>query len=421
MYNNNRSGSRFGKSRFNHSSFRSSNTRGATNNGQRNGSHSRNRGGRKISSFDPSLFITQSDINQNSEVAETKQEAYQNRYAFTDFAITEQIKINLVQKGYNNPTPIQDQIIPYILEGRDVVGIAQTGTGKTAAFLIPLIDKVIKNPQTRVLVVAPTRELALQIRDELIAFSQNMSIYSAICIGGSSIIRQIERLQKRPSFVIGTPGRLKDLSMRHKLNFAHFNSIVLDEVDRMLDMGFVHDVKKIIEQLPTERQSLFFSATTNRKVEEIMASFLHNPAFVTIQSKESKPNISQAVIDVRGKVKVEVLHDLLIKQEFEKVIVFGRTKHAMERLNKELFARGFKVAAIHGNKTQGQRQRALQQFRESRINVLIATDIVARGLDIKGVTHVINYDLPETREDYIHRIGRTGRAEQTGVALTFVG
>ncbi len=430
MYNNDRrSGSNFHSDRNNNSSSRSGgssrggwggggNSGGSNRGWGGNGGVNRGRGGRKVVSFDPSMFIQKASVD--NKIDEAQPEVYQNLHAFNDFAINEQIKINLAQKGYTAPTPIQDQIIPHILDGRDVVGIASTGTGKTAAFLIPLINKVLKNPATRVLVVTPTRELALQIRDELITFSQNLPIYSAIVIGGSSISRQIERLQRRPSFVIGTPGRLKDLDLRHKLNFAHFDTIVLDEVDRMLDMGFIHEVKRITDQLPEERQSLFFSATTNKKVEAIMQGFLRNPAFVAIESRESKPNIDQDIVNVRGKVKIDVLHDLLIQEAFQKVLVFGRTKHSMERLTIELGSRGFKVASIHGNKSQGQRQRALEQFRDNRIQILLATDVVSRGLDIKDVTHVINYDLPETREDYIHRIGRTGRADKTGIALTFI-
>ncbi len=436
MYSNNRSDSNFHGSRNGSSNSRgggrssfgggnrgwggggNSGGNGGSRGGWGGGNGGGRRGGRKVVSFDPSMFIQKASIDNRA--SEEQPEVYQNQHAFADFDINEQIKINLAQKGYTTPTPIQDQIIPYILEGRDAVGIASTGTGKTAAFLIPLIDKVLKHPTTRVLVVTPTRELALQIRDELITFSQNLPIYSAIVIGGSSISRQIERLQRRPAFVIGTPGRLKDLDLRHKLNFAHFDTIILDEVDRMLDMGFIHEVKRITDQLPEERQSLFFSATTDKKVEGIMQGFLRNPAFVAIKSTESKANIDQDIVNVRGKVKIDVLHDLLVQKEFQKVLVFGRTKHSMERLTVELSSRGFKVASIHGNKSQGQRQRALEQFRENRIQILLATDVVSRGLDIKDVTHVINYDLPETREDYIHRIGRTGRADKTGIALTFV-
>ncbi len=386
-------------------------------------SRQRFQGKRKIVSFDPSVMIAkaQAEFGVDSARVSTPVAPYQNRHAFSDFDIVEQIKINLAIKGYQQPTPIQDQVIPLILEQRDVVGIAETGTGKTAAFLLPLLHQVLKNPQTRVLVVTPTRELAVQIREELLSFSQNLSVSSAVCIGGSSIVRQIERLQKRPQFVIGTPGRLKDLSDRRKLNFAYFNHVVLDEVDRMLDMGFIHDVKRIIQELPEARQSLFFSATTNAKVQEIMAGFLNNPVTIVIPSSGNKASIKQEVVDVRGKVKLDVLRDLLIQKDLRKVLIFGRTKHGTERLSRDLDRCGFKVASIHGNKSQGQRQRALQQFRDNAIQVLLATDVVARGLDIEGVTHVINYDLPETYADYIHRIGRTGRAAASGVALTFVG
>lgn len=386
-------------------------------------SNPRRRPQRKIVSFDPSALIAKARVEMSLDEPSVSAPVvpYQNRHAFSDFAIVEQIKINLVVKGYQQPTPIQDQVIPLILEQRDVVGIAETGTGKTAAFLLPLLDRVLKNPQARVLVVTPTRELAVQIREELLSFSQNLPVSSAVCIGGSSIVRQIERLQKRPQFVIGTPGRLKDLSDRRKLNFAYFQHVVLDEVDRMLDMGFIHDVKRIVQDLPKDRQSLFFSATTNSKVQEIMAGFLTNPVTVVIPSSGHKASITQEVVDVRGKVKLDVLRDLLIQKELRKVLIFGRTKHGTERLSRDLDRCGFKVASIHGNKTQGQRQRALQQFRDNAIQVLLATDVVARGLDIDGVTHVINYDLPETYADYVHRIGRTGRAAATGVALTFVG
>lgn len=401
-----------------HNSRSSSNFRGNKRGYSSQNNNKRNRGGRKISNFDPSMFIKQASLLYEKETVEV--EKYHAQHAFADFAVDQQIKLNLAAKGYKEPTPIQDQVIPHILANKDVVGIANTGTGKTAAFLIPLINKVLHNPTTRVLVVTPTRELALQIRDELLSFSQNLAIAAVLCIGGSSIVRQVERLQKRPAFVIGTPGRLKDLDQRHKLHFVHFDTIVLDEVDRMLDMGFIHDVQAIINQLPEKRQSLFFSATTNKKVEEIMQGFLREPVFAIVKSQDTQVNIEQEIVKTKGKIKIEVLHDLLIQKEFQKVLVFGRTKHGMERLTRELDSRGFKVASIHGNKTQGQRQRALQQFRDNRVQILLATDVVSRGLDIKDVTHVINYDLPETYEDYIHRIGRTGRADKTGVALTFV-
>lgn len=374
--------------------------------------------GRKQSVFDPTALVLQS--NQAGPSIVEPEAPYENQYLFADFAIDPQIKANLQRKGYTKPTQIQDQIIPAILEGRDAVGIANTGTGKTAAFLIPAIQKVLTQPDTRVLVIAPTRELAVQIREELFTFSQQLPIVSALCIGGSSLSRQIDQLRRRPHFVIGTPGRLKDLNQQGKLRFDQFNTIILDEVDRMLDMGFVNEVREIIRQLSSNRQSLFFSATINHKVEDIMRGFLRDPISVSIKSNQQSITIAQDVIRMEGRNKMDVLHELLEKSEFQKVLVFGGTKHGAERINRTLMTRGFKVASIHGNKTQGQRQRALQDFRNNYVQVLIATDVVARGLDIKDVTHVINYDLPQTYEDYIHRIGRTGRAEQLGVAITFV-
>lgn len=416
MFKNSHSGSSFGGYR-NFGNNNRGNHCGVNNYGNNN--NYKNRGqGRKISTFNPARLIKEASFQNNQ--AQSITEKYQNENSFADFAINEKIKANLLYKGYREPTPIQDQIIPFILAGKDVVGIAATGTGKTAAFLIPLIDKVSKNPKSKVLIITPTRELALQIRDELEIFSHNLPISSVLCIGGAAISRQAEKLKRNPTFVIGTPGRLSDFKQKHKLHTNEFDTIVLDEVDRMLDMGFVHDVKALTSDLPESRQSLFFSATTNYKVEAVMQGFLRNPALVTIKSPETRANIKQEMIKVGEQGKLATLEELLKKKEFQKVLVFGRTKWGMEKLSKELDSHGFKVASIHGNKSQGQRQKALQQFREDRIQVLLATDVVSRGLDIKNVSHVINYDLPECYEDYIHRIGRTGRADKTGVALTFM-
>jgi ATP-dependent RNA helicase RhlE len=349
-----------------------------------------------------------------------EQEEYVPTHAFSDFDMHEQLKKNVKARQYVNPTPIQDQTIPALLEGQDVVGIANTGTGKTAAFLIPLIHKVATNRNSKVLIVAPTRELAVQIRDELKEFSYGMNISSVLCIGGVGMYNQIEMLKRNPDFVIGTPGRLMDLERRNKVRFGSFNSIVLDEVDRMLDMGFVHDITDIINKLPEDRQSLFFSATMPDGVRRLMQGFLRNPVTVTIKSQPTSANVDQDIIRINGRGKVDVLHDLLGQDGFNKVLIFGRTKHGIERLADALYDRGFHVASIHGNKNQGQRQRALSAFKENKIQVLLATDVAARGLDIDNVTHVINYDPPTSYEDYIHRIGRTGRADKKGVALTFV-
>lgn len=354
-----------------------------------------------------------------SEVVETA-EAYVSTHAFLDFPVSDIIKKNIVSKGYTSPTPIQDQAIPAVLEGKDVVGIANTGTGKTAAFLIPLINKVSADQNQKVLIIVPTRELAIQIRDEADSLCRGLNLRPLILIGGASMNQQRNDLRYRPQIIIGTPGRLMDLNNQRALNFANFNNIVLDEVDRMLDMGFVRDIKKIIAGLPSARQSLFFSATMTPDVAAVMQTFLHNPVTISVKTRETSANVDQDIVKIAGKNKVDVLHELLIRQGFDKVLVFGRTKWGIEKLSQELNSRGFKTAALHGNKSLNQRQMALRQFKENRVNILLATDVASRGLDINGVTHVINFDLPEKYEDYIHRIGRTGRANQKGIALSLV-
>jgi ATP-dependent RNA helicase RhlE len=373
-------------------------------------SYSRFQNNRK--SFDPSLLVRKA----TNEVEET----FVPQHAFSDFALCEQLQRNIVRRGYTTLTPIQDQAIPQLLEGRDVVGLANTGTGKTAAFLIPLIQKVFADHTQRVLIVAPTRELAVQIEQELKLFSQGMQIFSALCIGGVKIYPQISKLHRRPQFVIGTPGRLRDLEEQRALNFNHFNNIVLDEVDQMLNMGFIREVQYIASLLPTPRQSLFFSATLPDTLQSIMRQFLNNPVKISVKSRDTAANIDQDVVRTNGKQKLDVLHDMLVQEEFEKVIVFLRTKHATEKLARALDERGFRVGSIHGNKNQNQRQRTIEMFKHNRIRILIATDVASRGLDIDNVSHVINFDLPETYEDYVHRIGRTGRASKKGIALTFV-
>lgn len=364
-------------------------------------------------SFDPSYLIQQVRGQSRLEVV-----AIENDFA--NFSVEEQIKVNVKTKGYLIPTPIQDKVIPLIINGQDVVGVANTGTGKTAAFLIPLINKVFKNRNEKVLVITPTRELAAQIETEFIALARNLNMYSVLCIGGVSMNRQIQRLRQRSNFVIGTPGRLKDLEQRRVLKLRSFTTIVLDEVDRMLDMGFIQDVQYLISFLPDRRQSLFFSATIEGKVKEVMAGFLRNPAIVSVKTRDMIDNVKHEIVKLAGKNKIDVLHDLLIKPGFDKVLVFGRTKWSMEKLARTLIDRGFKATAIHSNKTQSQRQKALTQFKNGTVKILLATDVAQRGLDIDNVTHVINFDLPETQTDYIHRIGRTGRVDKKGVAISLV-
>lgn len=384
---------------------------------RKNFSNKRRSSGRKQAVFDPTAVVLQSEQVQRPQL---KVEDYQAKYKFSDFKISQELKNNILERGYLTPTPIQDQSINHILSGRDVVGIANTGTGKTAAFLIPLINKVLNYRQERVLIIVPTRELAIQVRDELNSFSYNLRVFSALCIGGASINRQISDLSRKPQFVIGTPGRIKDLNQRKKLRFNEFPNIVLDEVDRMLDMGFVREIKTIISFLPKDRQSLFFSATMTDRVKEIMKNFLSNPVYITVKSQDTSANVKQELVKISGQAKIDVLDNLLRKKDFSKVLVFGRTKHGTENLSRKLQERGLQVGAIHGNKSQGQRQRILREFKQNKLQTLVATDVVARGLDINNITHVINYDLPESYETYIHRIGRTGRADKRGIAITFV-
>lgn len=346
---------------------------------------------------------------------------YNPQHKFVDFQIDGRLKNNIARKGYKEPTPIQDRIIPSILKGKDVVGIANTGTGKTAAFLIPAINKSLSNKRNKTIVIVPTRELAFQIEKEFKEFAEGLRLFSVLCIGGTSIGNQLRNVRRDNDFVIGTPGRIKDLVERKALNMSLFKTIVLDEADRMLDMGFINDMKFLMSKLPEDRQALLFSATIPEEIERLARQFLRNPEEVSVKTKESSTNVNQDVIKIKeGDKKVDVLCDLLAQPAFTKVLVFGKTKYGVEKLSKALEKRGFKSESIHGNKTQGKRKGAIDAFKSGRSKVLVATDVAARGLDIDNVSHVINYDLPATYEDYVHRIGRTGRGKKRGEALTFI-
>ncbi len=377
-----------------------------------------NRGGGMSQRIDVSRFI-------NKAVITEKVEHFVPDHAFTDFHIDEKIKKNITAKGYITPTPIQDKSIPHILRGSDLVGIANTGTGKTAAFLIPLINKVLlsrNNPlPERVLVVVPTRELAQQIEAEFKDFTPHLNMYAVCCVGGASMGFQISSLGRPHSFIIGTPGRLKDLIDRKSINLSRYATVVLDEADRMLDMGFINDIKYMVERMPTPRHTLFFSATMSPEIKSLIKDFLKEPVMISVKTSETSSQVEQDIVRVPpGKNKLDVLHDLLVQPGFDKVLIFGRTKHGVERLAKELKIRGFLAESIHGNKTQGQRQKALSLFKAQHAKILVATDVAARGLDISGISHVINFEIPGTYDDYVHRIGRTGRAGKRGKALTFI-
>lgn len=343
-------------------------------------------------------------------------------HKFQDFCLDERLKRAIIAKGYTLPTPIQDKIIPHILKGADVVGVANTGTGKTAAFLLPLINKVLCDKKEQVIIMAPTRELAIQIDQELKGFARGLGIFSVCCVGGASIGQQMSGLRYQNNFIIGTPGRLKDLINRKALRLANFGNVVLDEADRMLDMGFIGDMRIILAEMSKTRQTLLFSATIGSDIERVIGEFLKAPVRISVKTGDTPKNIDQDVVKVaHGHDKVDVLADLLIQKEFSKVLIFGRTKFGVEKLSKVLIQRGLKAESIHGDKNHSKRQSALNMFRSNRIQILVATDVAARGLDIADISHVINYDLPATFDDYIHRIGRTGRGDKPGKALTFIG
>ena len=347
--------------------------------------------------------------------------AFVPNHTFKDFVPNAGVLRNVDLKGYKEPTPIQDKAIPVIREGVDFVGIANTGTGKTAAFLLPLLEKVMKDPHQNVIILAPTRELAMQINHELVSYASGTNVWSVLCVGGDSIGKQIMALRRSHNFVIGTPGRIKDLFKRKALLLHKYNNVVLDEADRMLDMGFITDIKNILGHLPKIRHSLFFSATINPQVRSLMDGFMNDPVVVSVKKQETAANVEQNIVKVMpGQDKLVKLVEILNNKKLEKVLVFGRTKRGVEKLSVSLRRLGFKADSIHGDKTQSRRRMALSLFRENKIRILVATDIVARGLDIPAVSHVINFDLPENYDDYVHRIGRTGRASATGTALTFV-
>ncbi|MFH1451442.1 MAG: DEAD/DEAH box helicase [bacterium] len=365
------------------------------------------------SHINPARFI-------NKAIAPKQLERFVPVNEFRGFAIDESLKSNIFAKGYKAPTSIQDKIIPQVLRGNDVVGIANTGTGKTAAFLIPLIQKVIGSNKEKVLIITPTRELALQINQEFKDFTRKLGIWSACCVGGASIRGQIFDLRSKNNFVIGTPGRLKDLIEKRFIKLSEFSTIVLDEADRMLDMGFIGDTRFLVSLMPKKHQTLFFSATIGREVESLIKEFLYNPVIVSVKTADTPETIEQDVVRVAGLEKIEVLRSLLVKEEFHKILIFGKTKHGVKNLSIKLIKQGFAVESIHGDKIHSQRQRALEAFRTDKVKILVATDVAARGLDIPNISHVINYDLPATYDDYVHRIGRTGRGNKAGKALTFI-
>ncbi len=343
---------------------------------------------------------------------------------FNDLNLIAEIKDAVANAGYKTPTPIQEAAIPPALLGKDVLGCAQTGTGKTAAFCLPILQRIDESagdqPRIRALILTPTRELAAQIGDNLETYGKNLDLFHTVIFGGVGEKPQIKALKDGVDILVATPGRLLDLMNRGFVSLAHLEVFVLDEADRMLDMGFIHDVKKVTAKLPAKRQTLFFSATMPAEIRKLASGLLVDPVHVSVTPVSSTAEkISQSVYFVEKKDKPKLLVDKLSDPAFARVLVFSKTKHGANRIAEHLEKARIKAAAIHGNKSQGARTRALEGFRKGELGVLVATDIAARGIDVDGVTHVINYDIPNIPETYVHRIGRTARAGRGGEAASF--
>ncbi|WP_299005196.1 DEAD/DEAH box helicase [uncultured Tenacibaculum sp.] len=345
---------------------------------------------------------------------------------FTSLGLSKALVKAVTEKGYETPSPIQEKAIPVILEGKDVLASAQTGTGKTAGFTLPILQNISekKNPKYRpikALVLTPTRELAAQVYDNVREYSTHLNIKSTAIFGGVKPSAQIATLKNGIDVLVATPGRLIDLHEQNQLSLKRVDVLVLDEADRMLDMGFLRDIKKIISFLPQKRQNLLFSATFSKEIKKLAQGILHNPVLVEAAPENTTAEkVNQKLYKVPKSKKTELVGQLISKGNWSQVLIFTRTKHGANRLTEKLIKRGISAAAIHGNKSQGARTKALKGFKDNSIRVLVATDIAARGLDIPLLPHVINFELPNVPEDYVHRIGRTGRAGASGEAISLV-
>ncbi len=346
---------------------------------------------------------------------------------FTDLDLHKLLMKAINAQGYDTPTPIQVQAIPYLLDGRDLLGIAQTGTGKTAAFALPTLDYLLEHPEPRqpkkprVLVLAPTRELASQIAESFRDYSKFMDCIVQTVFGGVKINKQIRDLQKGVHVLVATPGRLLDLMGQGALSLSEVEVLILDEADQMLDMGFINDLKKIIVKVPKDRQTLLFSATMPKTISDLAGQYLDDPVKVSVAPESTTAErVNQGVIHVAAGDKLKLLGAVLKGQEIERALVFTRTKHGADKVVRKLLQAGVQAAAIHGNKSQPQRTKALAAFKAGTTPVLVATDIAARGIDVDGVSHVINFEMPNVAEQYVHRIGRTARAGKDGLAISFV-
>lgn len=345
--------------------------------------------------------------------------------SFSSLGLSEQLVRATTDQGYETPSPIQLQAIPAVLAGKDVMAAAQTGTGKTAGFTLPLLQRLAENPRTgkgpRALILTPTRELAAQVHDSVNLYSKYVPTKAAVVFGGVKINPQMMKLRKGVDVLVATPGRLMDLYQQNAVRFNEVEILVLDEADRMLDMGFIRDIKKILALLPAKRQNLLFSATFSGEIRGLAQGLLNNPVQIDVAVRNATAeNVKQSVYSVDQSQKTALLSKLVRDNSWEQVLVFTRTKHGANRLTQKLEKDGITAVAIHGNKSQGARTRALAEFKQGQVRVLVATDIAARGLDIKQLPQVVNFEMPNVPEDYVHRIGRTGRAGESGHALSLV-
>lgn len=381
--------------------------------GQKNRGHEK-RGGRQSSITDTTLLIKKGHQKSSDK--------YESRLSIAELPISSELKERLSRKGFNRPTEIQERTLSHLLEGKDLIGIAQTGTGKTGAFLIPMIERMRQRKGGPGLVIVPTRELAVQVQEEFRSMTKGMKLFTQCFIGGTNIQRDIHSLRRPAHLVVGTPGRLKDLSTRNALNLRDFTTLVLDEFDRMLDMGFSREIDFLVAGMRNRQQTLLFSATMDRKQQRRVDEIVASPVVIKVSSGEATADhVDQDVIRVpEGEDKFKRLVAMLKQDKFSKVLLFDESKHRVKRLSEKLNRAGISSDQIQGNKSQSARQKALDAFKAGKINVLVATDVAARGIDVDDVTHVINFQLPRTYDTYIHRVGRTGRAGKVGQAYTFI-
>ena len=370
---------------------------------------------KKEATLDPSSLMQKNEGSVKEKFVAAKR--------FAELPLSHKLKVNIHSKGYEWPTEIQQDSLDLLLEGRDLIGIASTGTGKTAAFLIPLVEQLLTGPsEFTTLIVVPTRELALQVEQELRDLTRGMNFYSSCFIGGTNVERDVEKLRRRNHFIIGTPGRLLDMADRGALKLGGISVLILDEFDRMLDMGFIQDIRKMVRAIGNRKQTMLFSATIDPAQKELIREIVKDPHVIKVHNgTDASSSVKQHIVNVEeGANKFEMLVDLISDESFSRVIVFAETKRMVDKLSKRLNRSGVEASHIHGDKTQNFRNRAIKRFKDGTSRVLVATDVAARGIDIDDVSHVINYQLPKTRDSYVHRIGRTGRAGKEGIAYTFV-